>query len=101
MYRQSLHAVGTNQKRYVHDYFVVNDGASGRDGSLITLNKRQRPCPVSCSVHSEIPGLKFTVFYVRFEVFTAVTEECRLLGYKTQFVPHRRHITSLLQSPAR
>jgi hypothetical protein len=21
-------------------------------------------------------------------------EECRLLGYKTQFVPHRRHITS-------
>jgi hypothetical protein len=26
--------------------------------------------------------------------------ECRLLGYKTQFVPHRRHITSPLQSPA-
>jgi hypothetical protein len=23
------------------------------------------------------------VAYVRFEVFTAVTEECRLLGYKT------------------
>jgi hypothetical protein len=27
-------------------------------------------------------------------------EECRLLGYKTQFVLHRRHITSPLQSPA-
>jgi hypothetical protein len=27
-------------------------------------------------------------------------EECRLLGYKTQFVSHRRHITSLLQGPA-
>jgi hypothetical protein len=27
-------------------------------------------------------------------------EECRPLGYKTQFVPHRRHITSPLQSPA-
>jgi hypothetical protein len=27
-------------------------------------------------------------------------EECRLLGYKTQFVLHRKHITSPLQSPA-
>jgi hypothetical protein len=27
-------------------------------------------------------------------------EECRLLGYKTQFVLHRTHITSPLQSPA-
>jgi hypothetical protein len=27
-------------------------------------------------------------------------EECRLLWYKTQFVPYRKHITSLLQSPA-
>jgi hypothetical protein len=27
-------------------------------------------------------------------------EECRLLRYKTQFVLHRRHITSPLQSPA-
>jgi hypothetical protein len=26
-------------------------------------------------------------------------EECRPLGYKTQFVPHRRRITSPLQSP--
>jgi hypothetical protein len=27
-------------------------------------------------------------------------EECRLLGYKAQLVLHRRHITSLVQSPA-
>jgi hypothetical protein len=27
-------------------------------------------------------------------------EECRLLGYKTQSVLHRRHISSPLQSPA-
>jgi hypothetical protein len=27
-------------------------------------------------------------------------EECRLLGYKTQFVPHKNHITSPLRSPA-
>jgi hypothetical protein len=27
-------------------------------------------------------------------------EECRLLGYKTQFVLHRRHIMSPLQSSA-
>jgi hypothetical protein len=27
-------------------------------------------------------------------------EGCRLLGYKSQFVPHRRHTTSPLQSPA-
>jgi hypothetical protein len=25
---------------------------------------------------------------------------CRLLGYKTQFIPHRTHITSPLQSSA-
>jgi hypothetical protein len=27
-------------------------------------------------------------------------EECRLLGFKTQLVPHRKRITSPLQSPA-
>jgi hypothetical protein len=27
-------------------------------------------------------------------------EECRLLGYKSQFIPHRRYITSQLQRPA-
>jgi hypothetical protein len=26
-------------------------------------------------------------------------EECHLLGYKSQFIPHRKHITSPLQSP--
>jgi hypothetical protein len=36
---------------------------------------------------------------VRFEVLTKVYEECRLLGYKTQFVPHRKHIISRPQSP--
>jgi hypothetical protein len=38
--------------------------------------------------------------YVRFEVFTAVTmKNVVFLGIKTQFVLHRRYITSLLQSP--
>jgi hypothetical protein len=38
---------------------------------------------------------------IRFEVFHGSDyEECRLLGYKTQFVPDRRHITSPLESPA-
>jgi hypothetical protein len=27
-------------------------------------------------------------------------EECRLLGYKTQCVPHRKHSTSPIDSPA-
>jgi hypothetical protein len=37
---------------------------------------------------------------VKTEVFAAVDyEKCCLQIYKTQFAPHRRHITSLLQSP--
>jgi hypothetical protein len=40
-------------------------------------------------------------FCVRFEVFTAVTVKNDVFwDIKTQFVLHRRHITSLLQSPA-
>jgi hypothetical protein len=31
---------------------------------------------------------------------SCVCEECRLLGYRTQFVPHRKHITFPLQNPA-
>jgi hypothetical protein len=38
---------------------------------------------------------------VRFEVFTAVTKKNGIFwDIKTQFIPHRRHITSPLQSPA-
>jgi hypothetical protein len=38
---------------------------------------------------------------VRFEVFTAVTMKSAVFWDRTtQFVPHRRHITSPLQSPA-
>jgi hypothetical protein len=38
---------------------------------------------------------------VRFEVFTAVTmKNVVFWGIKTKLVPHRRHITSPLQSPA-
>jgi hypothetical protein len=36
-----------------------------------------------------------------FEVFTAVTIKNAVFGnIKTQVVPHRKHIMSLLQSPA-
>jgi hypothetical protein len=39
--------------------------------------------------------------YVRFEVFTAVTMMNAVFwDIKTQFVPHRKHITFPLQSPA-
>jgi hypothetical protein len=39
--------------------------------------------------------------YVRFEDITAVTMKNAVFwDIKTQFVPHRRHITSPLQSPA-
>jgi hypothetical protein len=39
--------------------------------------------------------------YVGYEVFTAVTmKNVVFRDIKTQFVPHRKHITSLLQSPA-
>jgi hypothetical protein len=39
--------------------------------------------------------------YVRYEVFTAVTMKNAVFwDIKTQFVPHGRHITSPLHSPA-
>jgi hypothetical protein len=39
--------------------------------------------------------------YVSTEVFTAATmKNVVFWGIKPQFVPHRRHITSLLHSPA-
>jgi hypothetical protein len=42
-----------------------------------------------------------TVSYDIFEVFTAVTmKNVVFRDIKPQFVPHRRHITSPLQSPA-
>jgi hypothetical protein len=41
------------------------------------------------------------VKYVRFEVFTAANMKNTVFwGIKIQFVLHRRHIISLLQSPA-
>jgi hypothetical protein len=36
---------------------------------------------------------------VRYEAFTAVTMKDVFWHIKTKFVPHRRHITSPLQSP--
>jgi hypothetical protein len=36
--------------------------------------------------------------YTKNAVFWGDYEECRLLGYKTQFLPHRRHITSRLEN---
>jgi hypothetical protein len=45
-------------------------------------------------------GTLALVSNVRFEVFTAVTMKNAVFwDIKTQFVPHRRHITSPLQSP--
>jgi hypothetical protein len=44
---------------------------------------------------------KVILNYVRFEVFTAVTmKDVVFWDIKTQFVLHRRHVTSPLQSPA-
>jgi hypothetical protein len=44
---------------------------------------------------------RITVKHVRFEVSTAVTMKNAIFwDIKTQFIPHRRHITSPLQSPA-
>jgi hypothetical protein len=51
------------------------------------------------------------VFPVRYEVDFYISQKTalfivtavktsNLVGYKTQFVPHRRHITAVLQSPA-
>jgi hypothetical protein len=46
-------------------------------------------------------NMKFRKYHVRFEVFTAVTMTNAIFwDIKTQFIPHRKHITYLLQSPA-
>jgi hypothetical protein len=46
--------------------------------------------------------IRISSWFVRFEVFTAVTMKNGVFwNIKTQFVPHWRHITSPLQSPAR
>jgi hypothetical protein len=57
-------------------------------------------CVVSGGAH--LLGYGSTnVKYVRFEVFTAVTMKNAVFwDIKSQFVPHRRHITSPLHSPA-
>jgi hypothetical protein len=48
-----------------------------------------------------IPVNKILVYYIVFEVNTAVTMKNAVFwDIKTQFVPHRRHIRSLLQSTA-
>jgi hypothetical protein len=45
--------------------------------------------------------IRIPMKYVRFEVSTAVTmNNVAFWDIKLQFVPHRRHITSPLQSPA-
>jgi hypothetical protein len=41
------------------------------------------------------PVTNEVLYYVRFEVFTAVTMKNTVFSdIKTQFIPHRRHITS-------
>jgi hypothetical protein len=48
-----------------------------------------------------LPEIKTIIFVARLEVFTAVTmKNVVFWDIKPQFVLHRRHITSPLQSPA-
>jgi hypothetical protein len=48
-----------------------------------------------------VGGTETTQEHVRFEVFMALTMKNAIFwDIKTQFVPHRRHITSPLQSSA-
>jgi hypothetical protein len=49
---------------------------------------------------NQITDVPAYYLYVRFEVVTAVTKKNPVLwDIKTQFVPHRKHITSPSQSP--
>jgi hypothetical protein len=72
-----------------------------------TLRMKTDLIPVTCSVGHEtvtkIQDLSSPEYLinVRFEVFTAVTmKNAVFCDIKTQFIPHRRHITSLVQSKA-
>jgi hypothetical protein len=47
------------------------------------------------------PETSAKICFVRFEVFVVVTMKNDVFrDIKTQFVPHMKHVTSLLQSPA-
>jgi hypothetical protein len=53
------------------------------------------------STKADLAVAKYRMVFVRFEVFTAVTMKNGIFwDIKPQFVLHRRHITSPLQSPA-
>jgi hypothetical protein len=70
-------------------WVVVRDTTSGGgEQNLSSGLKVPRHCPFVLLV------------IVSFKPVLLKFKDCRLLGYKTQFVPHRRHITSPLQSPA-
>jgi hypothetical protein len=64
----------------------------------MTVKKRDKS---TLAVTALILLYKPNAGYHRFEVFTAVTMQNSVFwNIKTQFVPHRRHITSPLQSLA-
>jgi hypothetical protein len=67
------------------------------DGIVGGSNYSQNSCLLSNSFLYCGPDFN----YVRFEVFTSVTMKNAVFwDIKSQFIPHRKHITSPLQSPA-
>jgi hypothetical protein len=77
---------------------VVTALATERVGIAITMSIQ-----IQAAVRTSpgAPPVINEVLHVRFEVFTAVTmKNVVFWDIKTQFVLHRRHITSPLQIPA-
>jgi hypothetical protein len=65
------------------------------------VTARRETFAANRTVTAQEVSLLVARFCVRFEVFAAVTmKNVVLWDIKTQFVPHRRHVMSPLQSPA-
>jgi hypothetical protein len=73
-----------------------------QSASLFSWKRQHCGLLLTCILDILVSNLGSDIgYHVRFEVFTAVTmKNVVFWDIKTQFVLHRRHITSLLQSPA-
>jgi hypothetical protein len=76
-------------------------GLHGGDYEECRLPGYKNPVRTSQETHYVSATELSQLMLLRFDVFTTVTMKNGVFGdIKTQFVPHRRHIKSLLQSPA-
>jgi hypothetical protein len=76
-------------------------GSHGGDYEECRILGYKNPVPTSHETHYVSATESSRLMLCKFEVFRAVTTKNVVFwDIKTQFIPHMRHITSPLQSPA-